>query len=92
LGGTGEWTARDRILTLALTAYEEGLCKQCGHPLVLCRDEKYDGWWEPETGMCFATAATEQWRRSKPKGWEPEPGQLLYASIDLEQVSASGNQ
>ena len=81
LGGDGSWTPRDDTLTLALTAYEDGLCKQCGHPLVLCRDESYEGWWEAETAFCYASQATEQWRRSKPKDWEPEPGQLVYAAL-----------
>jgi hypothetical protein len=59
---------------------------------VLCRDPEYDGWWETKADLfCYATAATEQWRRSKPKDWEPEPGQLLSAVLDPEAVAAQSN-
>lgn len=55
---------------------------------MLCRDPKYDGWWEARgDAFCYATAATEQWRNGKGKGWEPEPGQLLYAALDDEAVA-----
>lgn len=79
MGGDGSWTSKDDVLTLALTAYEDGLCKQCGHPLELCRDGETDGWWEVGEAVCQATRATELWRRGQSKDWQPDAGQLIYA-------------
>lgn len=33
------WTAKDRLLALALTAHEDGLCRSCGQP----RDRSWNG-------------------------------------------------
>lgn len=30
---TQKWTQKDRLIALALTVYESGLCKGCGQPL-----------------------------------------------------------
>lgn len=55
---------------------------------MLCRDPEYDGWWEAKAdAFCYATAATDHWRRRQGKNWEPEPGQLLYV-IPPEPKSA----
>lgn len=59
---------------------------------MLCRDEAYDGWWEAQTTFCYAAQATEQWRRSKPKDWEPEPGQLVYAALPVDSVADQAKQ
>jgi hypothetical protein len=82
LGGDGSWTGRDHVLTLALTAYEDGLCKQCGHPLVLCRDPKYDGWFEVQKTTCYAKQAMDAHAADmRRKNAEPEYGELLYTAL-----------
>lgn len=85
LGGDGSWTKRDRITTLALTVYEDGLCKTCGRPLAECRDPKNDGYYEAKTATCYYQQGTEAWlmeqRRGK-KNYQPQPGQLIYAELN----------
>jgi hypothetical protein len=65
---------------LALTIYEDGLCK-CGQPVILAHHEDNDGWYTAHATQCHSCAARE--RASKPtKGAEPTPGQQWYTTYD----------
>lgn len=62
---------------------------------MLCRDSETDGWWQAkDDAVCYATQATEIWQRKhqKDKGWQPEPGQLLYAELTADAVGVGGHR
>jgi len=63
----------DRLLSIALTLHEQSR-GACGHYL----DEAYDdqGDWTPQTTVCAACAAEEQWRNTNE---HPAPGTKVYA-------------
>lgn len=79
LGNRGAWTAKDYPLTLAYTVYRDRLC-ECGHDKLLCRHPDNDGWFEAHTSVCQAKAAVE--RLTGAKGYEPEPGELVYTTYE----------
>ena len=79
LGGLdGEWGKKDHILTLALTAYKDGLCA-CGKPLLIAHHEDNDGWYSAKSTVCHACAAMD---RKRDSGDEMQPGEKAYPSYD----------
>jgi hypothetical protein len=76
MGGGGEWTVKDRLLALALTAYEDGLCS-CGYAAHICRHPENDGYFDVDTTVCYANAAIEIHRNAE--GYKPDPGEQLGA-------------
>lgn len=59
VGGDGEWTDRDHLLTHAHSLYEAALCPDCGRPLVECESGTYT----VQTRICGPSAAVAKWRR-----------------------------
>lgn len=67
---------KDRLLALAFTTYEDGLCS-CGYAAHICRHPENDGYFEVDTTVCYANAAVEIHRNSD--GYKPDPGEQLGA-------------
>ena len=67
-----------------MTIYEDGLCKQCGRPLVECRDPKNDGWYDAKATTCYYRQAVdgEQAKLQSAKDYKPEPGRIIYAELN----------
>jgi hypothetical protein len=76
MGGDGGWTAKDRLLALAFTTYEDGLCS-CGYAAHICRHPENDGYFDVDATVCYASAAIEIYRSSD--GYKPDPGEQLGA-------------
>lgn len=71
----GVWTDRDRIMALALTAYEDGLCSGCGlHNSVTHGDENV-GRWETGENICHGCEPIDSERDKESK--DTYPGQKI---------------
>ena len=70
VGGDGEWTEKDHLLTHAHTLYQRSLCPDCGHTREVCGS----GHWEAITRVCGPSAAVETWRKDNPN---PDPGTIV---------------
>ena len=83
---------KDRLLELAYTLYEDGLCS-CGWPIVICQDPENDGWFElpDRTTICQVRAVLD--RESKERrgnsSYEPEPGELLNVVLNRGSLLAA---
>lgn len=84
MGGGGEWTVKDRVLALAFTTYEDGLCS-CGYASHICRHPENDGFFEVDTTVCHAAAAVEIHRSAD--GYKPDPGEQLGAVYTREATN-----
>ena len=85
--GKRKWAVEDRLLALALQAYEDGLCGQCGQPRDRAWNEDSEGWYTAHRATCHACRAREldadhrpvrpsehQWiTDDSPEGWTPDP-------------------
>lgn len=76
-GEPGRWTARDRLLAVALTLHEQGLCGGCGHPRSISFDPTREGEFELQSETCLACEARdrEQSGEHTPK---PQPGAKTF--------------
>lgn len=92
------WTEKDVVLAGALTVYEDGLCRSCGHPLEECTAAEADpdnrsGTHRYEAGppvrcwACTALAqAEEKFRRPAGDTRPPDhPDALHWSSARLER-------
>lgn len=70
VGGDGEWTEKDHLLTHAHTLYQRSLCPDCGHTREACAA----GAWAVTTRTCGPSAAVERWRKENPN---PDPGTVV---------------
>lgn len=70
------WTDPDRVMAMALTAFEASLCSGCGLPTSIAHGDDNVGRWEvdPET-ICHGCAALESFRESNKDHY---PGQKLH--------------
>ena len=76
-GGDGQgWTDEDRVLTMALTLYEDGLCGECGQPRHLAHNPDADGWYASHVVVCAACQATQSAAKNQK---EHVPGLKRYA-------------
>lgn len=86
------WTAQDRLLTLALAAYEESLCGDCGQDKSVTYNPDAEGWFESREVICAGCAAQQQHNGQNQKR---PPGQKVYvvdarpADLDLKPWSLS---
>lgn len=69
---------QDRLLTLALTRYEDSLCGGCGHP----KDEAYEDdeidsplYYDVQEVVCQACKAHQEFTAGRK---EPHPGAKVY--------------
>jgi len=80
------WTEKDKLLTLALRAYEDGLCTGCGQP----RDKTFgfdaEGWYERHVVTCHGCAAREAERKD-----DPQPGEKVYVTDSRPSASGGGD-
>jgi len=51
------WTVKDRLLALALTVHEDGLCRGCGHPKDRSWNEDMEGEYQAHRVLCQACQA-----------------------------------
>lgn len=70
--GRKKWTPVDRVLALALTEYEDGLCSGCGHPRDRAWNEDMEGWYTAHRATCQScqAASLEQDRNGARKAAE----------------------
>ncbi|MCW2132883.1 hypothetical protein [Arthrobacter sp. VKM Ac-2550] len=81
-GHRGDWTDKDYVLSLALTAYEDGLCS-CGQPIAIAHHPDNDGWYDAHKTQCHSCAARERATQSDGKQqYKPEPGEKLYTTYE----------
>lgn len=66
---------------LALAAYEDTLCPNCGRPLSVCTDPATEGKWQvgPPT-RCFPSSAIEAAREPYSGGKVRHPNALLFSA------------
>lgn len=84
------WGQRKRLsetdagLLYAFSIYEASLCKcGCGQWAEQAHDPDTDGWWEvDDSTVCYAGAASEEWR--KENGENAEPGQLIHVVLSSD--------
>ena len=81
LGGTAEWTEKDRKLVVAFTQYEKGMCS-CGYPIHICHHPENDGYFDVHETRCYAEAAIEEHRNRE--DYQPETGERLGAVYTRE--------
>lgn len=72
----GVWLDADRVMALALTAYEESLCSGCGMPAHLVRGDENVGRHTVEETICHGCEDLESARQDSSR--QPYPGQKLY--------------
>ncbi len=90
VGGDGEWTDRDRTITLAHTIYEASLCPECGYPREVCRSG--EAAFEVAKETCHAREAIDQLRQERAKtNTDPDPGEILVPTLDDEESEAAPN-
>lgn len=76
-----KWTERDRVLLLALQAYEDDLCPGCGQPRTYSFDDDAEGRYPAHSATCHACASLD--RSSKAHGDKgPPPGHRQYVVPD----------
>lgn len=51
---------RDRLLSMALLAYEDSMCPGCGQPKDVTFNPDADGWFEVQEITCAGCAAQQQ--------------------------------
>lgn len=71
----GTWTDRDRIMALALTAYEDGLCSGCGMHSSVTHGDHNMGRFETGEDICHVCEVIESARDGDKE--KPYPGQKL---------------
>ena len=86
LGGDGSWTDRDRVITLAHTMYEAGLCPECGHHTSLCRGSHE---FVAHVETCNAKAAIERKREEISKSGDNH-GVVVSARVEDEKQVVYG--
>lgn len=69
------WTKRDRLFALALTTYEQGLCRGCGQPLRLTTGPHARDY-EVESDTCRGCQELEEYTR------QPNAGEKRYVVPD----------
>ena len=57
--GKRKWAVEDRLLALALTAFEDGLCPHCGQPRDRAWNEDMEGWYTAHRARCMSCQARE---------------------------------
>lgn len=72
----GTWSERDRIMALALTAYEDGLCGDCGGHYSVTHGDHNVGRWETTETICHRCEAADSYRANH-KEKDMYPGQKL---------------
>ena len=70
------WLLADRLLAVALTEYEDGLCSGCGQPRDRAWNDDMVGMYEPHTGTCAACLAMAEHEELHKRG----PGEHRYVS------------
>lgn len=73
------WTARDRLLLIALQVYEDDCCPGCGQPRTYGMDDDAAGRYHVHSVTCHACAALEKAHQA---GKNPPPGQRKYVTPD----------
>ncbi|WP_104087040.1 hypothetical protein [Arthrobacter sp. GMC3] len=72
----GTWTDRDRVMALALTLYEDGLCSGCGlHHSVTHGDENVGRWEANSENICHGCEPIDAAKDADKK--DTYPGQKL---------------
>lgn len=71
----GTWSDRDRVLALALTLYEDGLCSGCGMHRSVTHGDHNVGRWETGDDICHGCEPVEAQRDDKNR--ESYPGQKI---------------
>lgn len=54
---SGRWSQPDRLLALALTEYEQGLCSGCGQPRIRSINDDIDGYLVAHRYLCHGCKA-----------------------------------
>lgn len=83
-----KWTQKDRVLAVALTMHEDGLCASCGHPRDRAWNDDMEGEYTAHRATCQACRAvyldidsrgplgnadTSYVTDDSPDGYEPDP-------------------
>lgn len=71
------WSDTDRVLALALDAYEQDMHGPCGQPLLFSTDPDARGHYKASTVTCYACEALEA---ASPEN--PRPGLLVSVAPD----------
>lgn len=74
-----KWTPRDRLLLLALQAYEDDLCPGCGTPRTYSMDPDAAGRFRDATVTCHGCATSQRAQDAQPK---PPPGTYRTVTPD----------
>lgn len=70
-GMQGTWSDRDRLLLVALTLHEQGICQGCGQPRSISHDGLRAGEFDVLTDTCLGCESLETHRehdKSKARG------------------------
>lgn len=75
VGGPRQWCETDLLLVEALHEFERGLCKGCGHPLVLTTaDDVHPLDFKVSSVSCAGCAAL----KDNPEAEKPRSGQMFF--------------
>lgn len=71
-----KWRPKDRLLLLALTMFEDGLCPHCGQPRDRAWNDDMDGYYEVHEATCVACQAKERAQDGK----KPSGSRVAYVT------------
>ena len=74
-----KWTETDRLLILALQAYEDDLCPGCGQPRTYGMDGDAQGHYAAHKATCWGCSVKQRADKAEK---EPPPGQYRYVVAD----------
>lgn len=76
-----KWRPKDRLLALALTAYEDGLCPHCGQPRDRAWNEDMEGYYTAHRATCQGCQA----RHLETDAHKVGPSEVVWVSDDAPE-------
>lgn len=88
----GTWRGTDRLLLLALEAYEQNVHGPCGQPMVWSGDPDAKGHYEEDAATCWACAVLEENARARESAdVRDKPGVMRWVAPDQALAAAMQN-
>lgn len=79
----GKYTDRDKIMQIAFTKYQNGLCPGCGLHHTLTRGDENVGRVTVQESICHGCEAVESYQQDKSNS-DPYPGKKIGPVIDWD--------